>query len=443
MTVFDKARFGRIAAMLGPDRLAGQSVLVFALRIVNAGASFGLSLLVARTFGASGSGYFAICATTVTITSFVALLGLDTTMLRIVSGDLREGKQAEARRVVAGALSIVALVAPAIAVALIVASGWLATTVLQQPGAAALLGIMVLGIIPLAFQRIASSSLRAVGRIFTSQLIDGPLGTGFAFVGVGALLLFGGLGDLRFVAGFYVGGLALGAVLGWLVFLPTLRSWPTAPIQIRWLPLIAAGMPIIVGNLSNMFTEWYTTVSLGRYWPADVVGHYRVAWQFVAIAGLVQTAMDTLVGPRIAAAARVGAKHEIVAVARKSIMLALLLGLPFFGALAIFPERLLAIFGPEFTEAALTLQILAAGQFFRMVSGPLGQIVLMTGAHRWSFVYTSASVVCCIAMVALLVPEYGAVGAAIATTATVVVRNVIGGVIVARVLKIDLFGRGA
>lgn len=441
MTLVRHARLRRLGAMLAPDRLAGQSLYVFGLKILNAGASFGLSLLVARAFGATGSGYFAICATTVTIVSYIALAGVDYSVLRVASGDLREGKQAEARGVVRAALRIVALLAPAIVVAMLLASDWLTGAALQQPGVAPLLGIMLLGVIPMALQRVASSSLRAAGRIFASQLIDGPLGTGFAFAGVATLLLFGNLDDLRLTGGFYVAGLTLGAVLGWTIFARTARAWPTAA-PVKWLPLLASGLPILAINLSNIFTEWYTTVMLGRFWPADVVGHYRVAWQFVAIAGLVQVAMDTLVGPRIAAAARVGAKHEIVAVARKSVLLALLLGLPFFAVLMIFPERLLAIFGPEFVEGALTLQILAAGQLVRMASGPLGAIILMTGNQRWSITYTTASVICCVGLVALLVPQYGAVGAAIATTATVIVRNLIGGVIVARVLRINLFSRG-
>ena len=438
MRWFHPGRRQKLRAMLQHDRLAGQTLLVFGLKILNAGASFGLSLLIARAFGASGSGYFGICVTTVTVMSYVVLSGLDYTVLRIASGDLREGEHAKARGVVVAACRILAVTAPVAAIAIFLSARWLSEMVLQQPAVASLLGIMIIGVVPLAFQRIASTALRAMGKTFTSQLIDGPLGTSFAFLGVVVVLLLPMPVDLNLPGALYVAGMSIGAAVGWTVYARAMRGRPAAA-RVAWLPLIVAGLPILAVNLSNVFTEWYTTISLGRYWPAEVVGQYRVAWQFVAIAGLVQIAMETIVGPRIAAAARVGAKDEIVAVARKSIMLALLLSAPIFLVLMIFPERLLSIFGPEFRAGVPVLRILAVGQLFRLVSGPLGSIIVMTGAQRWSLTYTGTSVVLCIVLVAWLVPTYGAVGAAVATTATVIVRNLMGGIIVAKVLKIDLF----
>ena len=101
------ARFARYAAMLGPDRLGGQTVAAFGLKIANAGASFLLSLMVARLFGAAGSGHFGIAVTTVTILSYVVLGGLDYTVVRTAAGDLREGKPGAARGAIRAAARIV------------------------------------------------------------------------------------------------------------------------------------------------------------------------------------------------------------------------------------------------------------------------------------------------------------------------------------------------
>ena len=433
-------RLARYAAMLGPDRLGGQTVAAFGLKIVNAATSFALSLLVARRFGAAGSGHFGIAVTTVTILSYLVLAGLDYTVVRTAAGDLREGKRGAARGAVRAAGTAVALIAPVTIGILWLSRETLAARLLGQPGMASLLAVMLWAVVPLALQRIASAALRASGRAIASQVVDGPLGTGVAVAALATLVLTGGATTLLVPAWCYLGGLATGSAAGWLTYRRTVSAWPPAE-RTALVPLVLAGLPVVALNLSNAFTEWYTTVSLGTHWPAAVAGQYRAAWQFVAIAGLVQTAMDTMIGPRIAAAARVGEKREIASIARKSILLVLLLGGPLFLMLVLFPEPLLGIFGPGFRGGATALQILAVGQLVRLASGPLGSILFMTGHQRWQLIYAAAGVALCIGLVAWLVPLYGAVGAALATGATVILRNLAAGLIVHRIVGINLFSR--
>lgn len=418
-----RRRFKLAAAMLAPGRLGGQTVMAFALKIWAAGASFGLSLLIARQFGASGTGIFAIGVNTVTMLSYLVLLGLDYIVVRDASGDLREGKQARARGVVRSAAIAVMLFAPLVAGTLWWLRDWLAVEVLRQPTIAPILGIMLWAVIPMALQRIASAALRAGNRIIASQIIDGPLGTTVAMCGVALGIWLGNDHGLMLPASLYVAGLMLGAGVGWLVWRSVTRGWPRA-MPVAALPMLVAGLPIVAANLSNMFTEWYTTVSLGSFWSAEIVGHYRAAWQFVALAGLVQVAMDTVIGPRLAAAARVGELDEIASVARKSIALVLLIGSPLFIALIAFPGPLLGLFGPEFRDGATALQILALGQLIRLAAGPLGNILFMTGQQRWTLIYAGFGAFSCVVAVALLVPRYGIEGAAWATVIAVTLRNV-------------------
>ena len=428
----------RLIAAFGKNRLGGQTVLVFGLKIWSAAASFALSWLIARAFGAAGSGHFGIAVTTITILSHVVLSGLDYTVVRVVAGDLREGKQAQAKGVVLAAVRFVGIAAPSLALLLWLAREPLAVHVLHQPGMPGLLGIMLWTLVPFGLQRIASAALRGTGNILASQVIDGPSGTTIAAAGLAAALFAGHTGSLNVPGWLYLTGYSVSAAAGLLIYRRSVRSWPRAVIPAA-LPLAAAGVPILLSNLSNMFTEWYTTVSLGSAWPAAVVGQYRVAWQFVAIAGLMQVAMDTILGPRIAAAARVGDKAAIARTARRSIALVTVLASPLFAAFLLFPETLLSLFGPQFIGGAMALRILALGQLARLMGGPLGTVLVMTGNQRWVLVYSAAGVIPCIIFVALLVPAYGAVGAAAATAAAVLLRNGTAIIVAQRVLGINLF----
>ncbi len=424
------------------NRLGGQSVLAFGLKLWGAIASFGLNWLIARHFGPAGSGEFGIALTTLAITSYCVLAGLDTIVVRTVAGDLAEHKTGAARGVVATVGRAIAIVGPLVAAILFFLREPLATRVLHQPGMASMLGIMVWAIVPLTLQRIVSAALRASGNVMQSQVIDGPAGTTLAAAGL-ALAIWAGLArTMTLPAGLYLVGVLAGSAMGWLWFRKTSRAW-SAAVPLTITPLIVAGLPILLSNLSQLFTEWYTTVSLGAHWPVEVVGQYRAAWQFVMLAGLVQIAMEVIIGPRIAAAARIGDTKAIALVARRMVGLVLVLAAPLFIVIFAAPQFLLGLFGPRFVGGSLALQILGVGQLVRLASGPLGVILVMTGNQRWVLVYAGSAVVLCVGFALWLIPLYGAAGAAAATAAAIIGRNLIAITVVHFVLRINLFRRSA
>jgi O-antigen/teichoic acid export membrane protein len=420
------------------NRLGGQSVLAFGLKLWGAVASFGLNWLIARHFGPAGSGQFGIALTTLMITSYCVLAGLDTIVVRSVAGDLAQHKTGEARGVVATVTRTLAFAAPLVAATMFVLREPLATHVLHQPGMATMLGIMIWALVPLTLQRIASAALRASGNIMMSQIIDGPVGTTLAAVGLAIGIATGFAQTMAVPAYLYLAGILVGSVVGWLSFRRSSRAW-SAAVPLAVTPLIVAGLPILLSNLSQVFTEWYTTVSLGAHWPVEVVGQYRTAWQFVTLAGLVQLAMEVIIGPRIAAAARIGDTAAIARVARRMVGLVLVLASPLFIVIFLAPGFLLGIFGPRFVGGSLALQILGLGQLVRLAAGPLGVILVMTGNQRWVLLYAGSAVVLCVGFALWLIPLYGAAGAAAATAAAMIGRNLIAVVIVHFVLRINLF----
>ncbi|MBV8970706.1 MAG: oligosaccharide flippase family protein, partial [Sphingomonadaceae bacterium] len=404
----------RVRAVLphfAANRLGGQSVVAFGLKSWGAVASFALSWLIARRFGPAGSGQFGIALSTLTITSYFVLGGLDAIVVRTVAGDLVEGKTAQAHGVVTAVRRMMLFAAPAVALLLFLLRDALAVRVIHEPSMGPVLGVMLWAVVPLTLQKIASGALRGAGRVLLSQLIDGPVGTTFAALGFGVAIVAGAAQSVVLPVGLYVVGVSWGAVAGWWSFRTIARGWP-APLASPVTPLVVAGLPLLASNLSQLFTEWYTTVSLGSHWPLAIVGQYRAAWQFVMLAGMVQLTMEMMIGPRLAAAARIGDTAAIARTARRTIALVLAMASPLFLAIFIFPQLLLSIFGARFVPGALALQILGLGQLARLAAGPLGTIQIMTGHQRWLLAQAIGAVVLCVGFSAWLIPLYGAAGAA-------------------------------
>lgn len=413
----------RIRALLSSDRIGGQTVMAFGLKGVGAAAAFAMSWLIARAFGAAGAGTWGLVVTTVGILAVVAAGGLDTQLMRAAAGDHREKRPdlaAAAVRAVAWRLALSGGIGAAL---LWLAHAPVAARVLHEPAAGPVLALLAWTIPALVMVRIASVALRAGGRLFASQAIDGPLGTLLAASLLALAVFTGDAPTLEHAAVFQLVGTGVAAITAWALYHWLVRRGVAASAAPPVGPMAAAGIPVLLAGLTVAFSDWYPAVVVAAHWPVAEVGLLRVAMQFVALAALLQLAMEAVMGPRIAAAARVNDTAEIAHVVRRSVMAVMLLASPLLLVLLVFPGELMRLFGPEFAAGAATLQILAVGQAVRLASGPLGTVLIMTGHQRWLLLYSLAGVVLTIGFALWLIPLYGAPGAAAAGAITLVFRN--------------------
>ena len=99
----------------------------------------------------------------------------------------------------------------------------------------------------------------------------------------------------------------------------------------------------------------------------------------------------------------------------------------------------LALFGPQFVEGYYLMFALAAGPLARSAVGPVERLLNMVGEQRaCALVYASAfgfNLAGCL----LLIPRYGALGAAIATGAAVMLESVLLFVVTKRRLGLHVF----
>ena len=212
----------------------------------------------------------------------------------------------------------------------------------------------------------------------------------------------------------YFATAALSALAAWAVYRRRSRHWPPAdrePVR----PMLAQGWRISFIVLSRLVLDWVVLVSLGSSYSTVEVGQFRTAWQIAALIMLLVSTFDTVAGPRVAAAWRVGDTGHIRQIIRQSIAAMMVISAPLFVIALGFPEWALGLFGPEFVPAAPALRILALGQLVNVVSGPLGTVLLMTGNERASMILSVVSLVVLAVLSLTLIPAYGLIGAALTT----------------------------
>ena len=108
---------------------------------------------------------------------------------------------------------------------------------------------------------------------------------------------------------------------------------------------------------------------------------------------------------------------------------------PFFLMLFAFSSHLLSLFGQGFPEFAIVLSILIIGVYFDAVTGPIGEILNMSGNEKTEMMINFTSITVNIILLYVLTKYYGILGAALAfalpravanLSKLILVRNLIG-----------------
>lgn len=414
-----------------------QMAIGFIAKGMTAAASFLLNWLIAREFGAAGVGLFSVAQATAMIGATLALMGLEYVTVRQVAKMLKTGLSGEARTTLRAVVRQTAIVALILAGALIAARETFARDILGQPGVSSILGVMACAIPIVAFTKIASAALRAAGNVLTSQMIDGPLGTGLAATVLAILVATDAVRSPLAPAILYCGFAGLAAIGGWLVLLRVMGNWDAAGGQPP--ALLRMGLPILAVAISQMFIDWFALVVLTAQGGAAQAGLFRIAFQIVSVLNLLNVASEGILAPVIAQAHAVGDKARIAVLLARTSAFLVLAGSPLLMLCLLAPEIILGLFGPEFSGAATALRVLAAGQLVNLALGPVGGVLIMTHHERWSLGFGVTSAALAAGLCLWLVPLHGVSGAAAAVALAILFRRIAAALIVRFVVGIELW----
>ena len=179
------------------------------------------------------------------------------------------------------------------------------------------------------------------------------------------------------------------------------------------------------------------TVMLGAMRSPDEVAIYAACLRTAGLGVFVFTAMSALVAPRFAALYAQGdraAQADFVrSVARWTFWPSAVVAL----GLVVFGRPILAVFGPGFAAGYPAMMVLTAGLLTFTITGPTNAYLAASG-HQDDIVPAVASaIVTNITMNVLLIPRYGVMGAAVASTAGMAVGRVLMYVAVRRRLGLE------
>lgn len=181
--------------------------------------------------------------------------------------------------------------------------------------------------------------------------------------------------------------------------------------------------PLMLMGLIYFLLAHLDIIMLGAWVPEREIGLYSVAAKLALLVIVGLEVVLPIIGPHFSELARTQDNRTISVLFKTSTKWIFYCGLIVFGLLAVLRFEALEIFGDEFSDASTVLLILLAGQLVNALTGPTGQLLIMTGKHRWELANTVVVLGLNLVLNLALIPVYGAIGAALATAGALMLIN--------------------
>jgi O-antigen/teichoic acid export membrane protein len=228
--------------------------------------------------------------------------------------------------------------------------------------------------------------------------------------------------------------LAALTVHSWRVFAYARSSSPDYSAVGQW---FAVGLPLLAMGFALELLNQVEVIILGIIANAREAGLFAAAWRLASMVVLALSTFGLVCGPVVASAYHRGDFDELNGIAQFAARLTAASAAVAIGVLIVGGKLLLSIFGPEFGAAYPALLALLAGGAVNAGTGIVAYLLTLTGHERVAALIFAVALFVSIALNLLLIPLFGALGAAIASSATLSAWNLAMVVYVRRVFGID------
>ena len=178
--------------------------------------------------------------------------------------------------------------------------------------------------------------------------------------------------------------------------------------------LLWFSLPLLATGIMSNLTTWSGTLTLGYFQPSSEVGLFNAPMRLAFMVPAPVHGIVTFYLPVATRFAVRSAMEEIHELYESSTKWAFFFTLPFLLYFVIDAEFVVTfLFGAAYGESADVLRVLLAGVAMQSFLGPNAATLVAFGYLRTQFVATILAGSVAVALCLLLVPQYGAMGAAI------------------------------
>lgn len=414
----DTARQIRGSSMLTGGR--GISLLI----------NFAVQVLIVRYLSQEGYGAFAYALSLVAVGESIVTLGLDRAVTRFVP--IFEERRQYDRLFGTLVLAVGTVVALGVAFVVLVVGlqGWLAGSVIGDRELVTVLVILVVLAPIQAYDGLIVGMFAVFGNawaIFVRKHVLGPL---LRLAAVGLLIVVGS--GVGFLAAGYVAagliGIVIYSVMLWrlLVQRGLLARLRSSGISFPAREIFGFALPLLSLDLVQVVLAASDVILLEHFHDTAEVASFRVVHSAAVLNQVIFHSFALLFTPLAARFFARGDMDGINQLYWRTATWMAVFSFPIFAmTFSLAGPVTVALYGETYRDSAIYLALLSLGYYFNVALGFNGLTLNVVGRLRYIVTLNILAAVTNVGLNLILIPHYGALGAAIGTTVTLIVHNLL------------------
>jgi O-antigen/teichoic acid export membrane protein len=393
-----------------------------------------VNFVLARWLSPADFGSFLLLSSVLALASLLAMLGLNTALVRYVAESLGHQDIARARRSLRLVAAVAAVSVTSVACLTTLVFSLADTRLLGLPSTTGLIPMAVTSLVLLALLQLIAEACRSLHEIRLASLLSGGQ-TGGLLSNLVFLLLIAAAVVLAKPSFSTAVALNMAAMLLSLPVAVVGLVWATrqrlgtdqqqatsAPLPVR--SLLGFSTSMLAIQLLTFATTQADLWIAGICCPHDQLALYGAARRLVLLVALPLQMMNLAVMASIAELVGQRRLGDLEHLLRSSALLAAVPAVPIIAALLLWGGPILELtFGPFFRQAAAPLGILAVGQLFLVGVGSSGGALEMSGNHHASLVVNSLTTVALLIVGTWAAWRFGITGLATASACVIAAQS--------------------
>ncbi|TSA49907.1 MAG: flippase [Sphingobacteriales bacterium] len=403
----------------------------FIMKMIGLGFNYLFVFVLARLYGATGSGIYSIFQTVFQFFANFGKLGYDILMVREVAQYNAKNQWGSIKDLYFKVIRVNIIASIICSLILYFNADWIATSIFLKPTLSRYFQISAVGILPFVLLSVHADCFRGMKKILFYSFFQNVV----AIVIAGILLCasYFIIHDRRVPVMVFVISVSISSIISiWF-------WWNKSPIsaggdgeKIILSEKTKVAFSLFLTALLQVVRGWTDTIFIGRYGTEADVGIYKVAFRIATITSLTLTAFLLTVAPKIAELHAKGEMKRLAAVVQNTTKLIFWTSAPVLILFIFLPNFFMGIFGTEFLVGELVLVILSVGQFINAATGPVGNLLMMTGKQDVNRNIVILTTIFTVILNAIVIPVYGIIGASIVNVIGIILYNVIPYLLVKR-----------
>ena len=392
--------------------------------------NFAVQVLIVRYLSKEGYGAFAYALSLVLVGESIVTLGLDRAITRFVPIYEERGQWDRLFGTLVLAFGTVLGLGAVLVLLVVGLQGWLAGSIIGDPQVVSVLAILA-ALAPIqAYDGLLIGMFAVFGNawaVFVRKHVLGPM---LKLAAVGALILVGS--GVEFLAAGYVAAGLLGVVIYSFMLWRLLSRrgliarLKTSGMTIPAREVLGFALPLLSSDLVYVVLTASDVILLEHFHSTTEVAAFRVVHSAAVLNQIVFTSFALLFTPLAARYFARGDAEGINLLYWRTATWMAVFSFPIFAmTFSLAGPVTITLYGAEYRDSAIYLALLSLGYYFNVALGFNGLTLKVFGRLRYIVTLNILAAVANVGLNLILIPRYGALGAAIGTTATLILHNLL------------------